>query len=114
MVGINPVRIAIVTELRAKNLHSFPLTPWTKMRRTSRERDSLDERPTAQTVFPGSAIHVELVLHRPLQAGAADVIANARAALLDGARQHGDDGSAQHLGLLRRHCLAEDRRMQPG
>jgi len=49
-----------------------------------------------------------------LQAGAADVIANAGAAPLDGVRQHLDDGVAQRFRLLRLDGLADDRRMQPG
>ena len=86
-----------------------------KMRRASGQRDLFDRRLAAQARFAGSAIDAEFVLHLPLEPGAADVIANAGAALVDGARQHRDDRRGAALGLLAPSGrLAEQRRMEPG
>ena len=41
-----------------------------------------------------TAIHAEFVLVFAAEAGAANIVANARAASLNGAREHRDDGLA--------------------
>ena len=61
-----------------------------------------------------AAVNPELILVRATQAGATDVIANARTAFVDAAAQHGRDGAAQAIGITAGHIFAEQGGRQPG
>src|ERR1700682_3885578 len=84
------------------------------MRRASREPDALDRFAAPAARFARSAISQELILILALQAGTADVIADAGDTLLDGPRQHGLDGVAPRASLSGRGFRAELRGVQPG
>src|SRR5262249_8194730 len=60
--------------------------------------DALNGRFAAWARLPGSAIDAELILIFAAQPGAADVVANAGAAPLDGSVQHDGDGLAESVG----------------
>src|SRR5438270_487754 len=73
------------------------LTPRAIMGRAPRQLDAHDRRPAAHAGPALSTVDRVLVLKLALQARAADVIADAGAALVDGPRQHRHHGLPQPL-----------------
>src|SRR5262249_29618933 len=81
-------------------------------RRPAGEARQGDELAAPRARFAGLTVDAELALVAALQAGAANVIADAGAALGDGPLQHGDDCLAQPLRLAGVELTTEPRRRQ--
>src|SRR5436309_736813 len=92
----------------------FWLASGTKMRRAAGQAGARDGAAATPARLAGATVDAELVLILALQPRAADVIADARAALLDGVRQHCGDGLAQAAGLGGTQVLAAAGRVHPG
>src|SRR5262249_39258578 len=90
------------------------LTLRTKVRRPAGQANALDGGPAPRARRPFAAINAKLVLVATFQTGAADVIANARAALVDGPRQDDADGLAEPFGFGGRRAGGDFGRRQPG
>src|SRR5437763_1561558 len=72
---------------------------WAKVARPPRQAGTRDRPAAARTRLPRPPVDAELFLVAALQPRAADVIADARAALLDRVVQHGFDRLAQAVRL---------------
>src|SRR4051794_2419826 len=100
-----------------------PLLPWrpgrrlaarAEVRRSACQPDLHDALPAAPARLARPAVGAKLVLVAPAQLRAANVIADGRAAAVDGPAQDGDDGLAQPLGLGGVKGLGRPGRMEPG
>src|SRR5262245_15566113 len=86
----------------------------TKMRRTAGQADARDGAAATHARFARAPVDAELVLVLALQPRAADVIADAGAALRDGVRQHRGNCLAQAPRLGGAQVVAAAARVQPG
>src|SRR5262249_54549226 len=92
----------------------LPLTSRTIVGRAASQADALDGPPAIRTRFAGAAVDAEFLLILSLQAGAANVIADAGAALLDGPGEDFDDRIVQAPRLGGAEVAATAGRMQAG
>src|SRR5437870_4850800 len=91
----------------------FGLTARAKVRRTPGQDDAFDAPAAAHAGLARAAVDEELLLILALQPRPADVVADTRAALLDGSCQHRGDGLAQAAHLGRVQVAAETSGVQP-
>src|SRR5262245_35088171 len=94
--------MSIVPAIDAATLPPFSLTTRAIMRGPPCQDHPLNFRRAAHALLARTTIDAKFVLELPFESGAADVVANAGPALLDGARQNGNDGMAQGVTLLAR------------
>src|SRR5262249_61813073 len=90
------------------------LTARAEVRRAPRQADAGDRRAAARAGLAGVAVDAQLLLEGARLAGAADVVADAGAALVDGPRQHRLDGPAEAGGRAGVAAVGRAGRVQAG
>src|SRR4051794_39927647 len=103
----------IVLRTGKRTLRGF-LTFRAEVGRAACQANLLDRRLAAAARLAGPTIGAKLFLVAALQAGAADVIADAGATFLDATLQNRRHGQPQAFSLFTRQFLAWQGRRQPG